>query len=238
MRYYGLTDRGLTRPQNQDSFRIVQQDDTVLAIVCDGIGGHQAGDIASRMACDTMVRCFRRQYDKNPEIWYTHSLEKVNKVVYELAKSEPKYKGMGTTMVAALVDNSGKTFLLNIGDSRAYLIDKNWNISQLTEDHSLVNELIKRDGMSEDKAMEIGRHVITKAIGIWPVIEGDIYELDEDFNYLMLCSDGLHNYVEGNRIVEVLQDKETTGRQKCEKLVELANEAGGYDNITVILVEK
>ena len=238
MRYYGITDRGLTRAQNQDSFRIVQQDDTVLAIVCDGIGGHQAGDIASRMACDTMVRCFRRQYDKNPEIWYTNSLDKVNKVVYELARSEPKYKGMGTTMVAALVDNSGKTFLLNIGDSRAYMIDKEGVIIQLTEDHSLVNELIKRDGLAEEKAMEIGRHVITKAIGIWPVIEGDIYELDEDFSYLMLCSDGLHNYVEPQQVVEVLQDKEMTGRQKCEKLVELANRAGGFDNITVILVEK
>ena len=89
-----------------------------------------------------------------------------------------------------------------------------------------------------DKAREMGQHVITRAIGIWPLVEGDIYEVDEDFKYLMLCSDGLHNYVEADKIIEVLNNSELTGRQKCETLVNMANEAGGYDNITVVLAEK
>ena len=238
MRYFGITDKGISRAQNQDCFRIVQQNDSVLAVVADGIGGHQAGDVASRLACDTLVKCFRSNYNNNPDIWFVTSLDKVNRIVYELAGKEVKYKGMGTTMVAAVVGNKGQVNILNVGDSRAYILDKNNQLVQITEDHSLINELIKKDGMTPERAREVGAHVITRAIGIWPMIEGDIYTVDEDFSYLMLCSDGLHNYVAADRIIEVLNDKEMTGREKCEKLVAMANEAGGFDNITVVLVEK
>ena len=238
MKYFGMTDKGVSRAQNQDSFKIVQHNDSVLAVVCDGIGGHQAGDVASRLACDTLVKCFRRSYENNAERWYNRSLEKVNRVVFELANKEPRYKGMGPTMVSAVVGPDNKIYLLNVGDSRAYLLTKNDELEQITEDHSLFNQLVKKEGIAEDKAREMGQHVITRAIGIWPLVEGDIYEVDEDFKYLMLCSDGLHNYVEADKIIEVLNNSELTGRQKCETLVNMANEAGGYDNITVVLAEK
>ena len=238
MRYYGMTDKGISRAQNQDCFRIVREDDNVLAVVADGIGGHQAGDVASRLACDSLVKSFRKNYDHNPDFWFATSLDRVNRIVYELAGKEPKYRGMGTTMVAAVIDKDNTVSLLNVGDSRAYILDNENHLIQLTEDHSLINELIKRDGMTMEKAMEIGAHVITRAIGIWPAIEGDIYTVEEDFKCLMLCSDGLHNYVEPEKIIQILNDKDLTGRSKCEKLVAMANEAGGYDNITVVLMEK
>ena len=142
---------------------------------------------------------------------------------------------MGTTLVAA-IKTAQATYILNVGDSRCYYMDKEGKLNQITEDHSLVNELVKTEGMEPEKAEAVGRHIITKAVGIWPAVEGDIFELNDEYRYLMLCSDGLHDYVDHESIVSILHVEKNTPK-KLEELVEKANEVGGYDNTTVVLVE-
>lgn len=236
MRALGITDKGLKREQNQDSYVIVDDGSTLFVAVCDGIGGHQAGDIASTMTCNMLSSCFRNEYDGNPEEWFRMALKKVNRHVYEEAESKPELKGMGTTLVAAIFTEN-TTYILNVGDSRCYYFSKNDNLVQVSEDHSLVNDLIRIEGMEQEKAEAVGRHIITRAVGIWPVVEGDIYELNDEFKYLMLSSDGLHDYVDDEKMIDILMDNRSTGK-KLEELVDAANGAGGYDNITVILVEE
>ncbi|MBR3350767.1 MAG: serine/threonine-protein phosphatase, partial [Erysipelotrichaceae bacterium] len=164
------------------------------------------------------------------------ALKKVNRHVYEEAESKPELKGMGTTLVAAIFTEN-TTYILNVGDSRCYYFSKNDSLVQVSEDHSLVNDLIRIEGMEQEKAEAVGRHIITRAVGIWPVVEGDIYELNDEFKYLMLSSDGLHDYVDDEKMIDILMDNRSTGK-KLEELVDAANGAGGYDNITVILVEE
>ena len=235
MKAFGITDKGLKREQNQDSYVIVDDGDALLVAVCDGIGGHQAGDIASTLTCNTLSSCFRNEYDGDPEDWFRLALKKVNRKVYEEASGNPDLKGMGTTLVAAIITED-RTYILNVGDSRCYYFNKNDELIQISEDHSLVNDLVRIEGMELEKAEAVGRHIITRAVGIWPVVEGDIYELSDDFRYLMLCSDGLHDYVGADKIIDILKDSRSTNK-KLEELVDTANEVGGYDNITVILAE-
>ncbi len=237
MRCYGLTDIGKTRIQNQDSFLITENDSgATLVIVCDGIGGHQAGDIASKLTCNLMATYFHNHYDKNPQRWFKQALRKVNNAVYDEAQENSRLKGMGTTIVAVIISGD-EINILNVGDSRCYYVSNDSELIQITEDHSLINDLIKKEGMDEQTAREFGQHVITRAVGVWPVVEGDIYRFDEDYRYLILCSDGLHNYVSSEAIVETVTS-EMTMEEKCQKLIDLANDAGGFDNITVALVER
>ena len=186
----GLTDIGKMRIQNQDAFAIAQNDEATFVVVCDGIGGHQAGDVASKTACETMVQYFKNHYDSNTEKWFTNAIRKANTTVWEMSQENQEYRGMGTTLVAAMV-YPDITYVFNVGDSRAYMLTQEEELVQVTEDHSWVNDLIKREGLDAEKAKVIGQHVITRAIGIWPSVEGDIYEIEGNYKALMLCSDGL-----------------------------------------------
>ncbi|MBQ4251825.1 MAG: Stp1/IreP family PP2C-type Ser/Thr phosphatase, partial [Erysipelotrichaceae bacterium] len=206
-----------------------------LVIVCDGIGGHQAGDVASKLTCNLMATYFQNHYDNEPERWFKQALRKVNNAVYDEAQENSRLKGMGTTIVAAILGGDD-IYILNVGDSRCYYISEKGELIQITEDHSLINDLMKKEGMDLEMAKELGQHVITRAVGVWPAVEGDIYRFNEPYRYLMLCSDGLHNYVSEEAILETI-NSELTIEEKCRKLVDLANEAGGFDNITVALVE-
>jgi protein phosphatase len=235
MEIYGQTDKGITRSQNQDSYAIVEQDDAAFLVVCDGIGGHQAGDVASRLACDFMVDFFRRQFDMNAVAWYNQAVRKVNTLVYEKANSDPAYLGMGTTLVSAIV-LPDIVYLLNVGDSRAYYLTTADRLLQITEDHSLVNELVT-EGMDEAKARAMGQHVITRAIGIWPQVEGDIFELTDPWKYLLLCSDGLYNYADDASLVSILTSDQPLPA-KIRQMIDKANLSGGYDNITAVAVRR
>ena len=237
MNSFGQTDKGYARVMNQDYYLIAEKNNATLAVVCDGIGGHQAGDVASRLACETLQIYFDDHYENNPEWFLKQALKRVNKVVYDKAQSDDAYKGMGTTMVCSIMTDKG-LYVLNVGDSRAYVLTDKNQLVQLTEDHSLVNDLVKKEGMDEEKARELGQHVITKAIGIWPVTDGDIFEVTDSFKCLLLCSDGLHNYVPSFVINEILADEQLSGHEKCKKLVDKANEVGGFDNTTVVIVER
>ncbi|MBQ4253143.1 MAG: Stp1/IreP family PP2C-type Ser/Thr phosphatase [Erysipelotrichaceae bacterium] len=235
MNKYGISDKGLARAQNQDSFIIREGKGALLAIVCDGIGGHRAGDVASRLACQGMVLHFDKYFANNPEEWFCQSLKAVNRFIYEKAIENSELKGMGTTMVAALIMD-GETWIMNVGDSRCYEYTEKKGLVQLTEDHSLVNELIKNEGMDPQKAYEIGKHVITRAVGIWLGVEPDIFRIDNDYQWLLLCSDGLYNYVPLGDIADTLANGEEMA-DKAQRLVDFANVAGGYDNITAVMVE-
>ncbi len=235
MNRFGLTDKGFARAQNQDSFTTVEKDGALLIVVCDGIGGHKAGDVASRLACQKMAEHFKENYEDNPEVWFLQALADVNRMVYDKARESEDYRGMGTTMVAALMRQDDVT-VLNVGDSRCYYLEKGRNLVQVTNDHSLVNELI-REGMDPTKAMALGHHVITRAIGITPQITPDIFHLTERFRYLLVCTDGLYNYVNEDDIIRTLASR-TTIDSKCQRLIDLANLVGGYDNITAVIAER
>lgn len=232
---YGLTDIGKARNQNQDSFAIVEEDNATFVVVADGIGGHKAGDIASKLVCNLLVTYFKNLYDNNPAKWFRQSLKKVNKIVYEEAQSSTNLKGMGTTIVAAIITDKD-VWILNVGDSRAYYLSPANVLVRITEDHSLAQDLIINEGLSLEQAKEIGKHIITRAVGIWPTVEGDIYQVTDKFKILLLCSDGLHNYTASNDVVDIL-NAEVSGAEKCQMLIDAANKAGGFDNITAVIVD-
>ena len=236
MKTFGQTDIGKARVQNQDSFLIAENSEGIkMLVVCDGIGGHQAGDIASRLTCSLMGTYFENHFDHNIERWFLQALRKANNAVYDEAQEDSRLKGMGTTLVAAIIMEDA-VYILNVGDSRCYYQDEDGELIQVTEDHSLINDLVKKEGLDYNTALELGRHVITRAVGIWPSVEGDIYRLKEKYRRLLLCSDGLHNYVSEEAITDVLNSDRTT-EEKCSILIDMANEAGGYDNITVAIAE-
>lgn len=241
MTAYGISDRGCRRPTNQDAYALSVKDEEKVAIlaVCDGMGGANAGNVASRFALDTFME--RVQEKVSPDM-SRESMERAlrdasdaaNETVFRLSTRQPEFAGMGTTLVAGIVVQD-KTMLINIGDSRAYEIDAK-NIIQLTEDHSYVNEMIRQGKLHAEAARSHpNRNLITRAVGVDPTVEGDIYEVDlREGETMLLCSDGLSSMVEDEQIAEIVRraaDLETA----ANALVEAAKLRGGADNITVIL---
>ena len=234
---FGITDKGICRTNNQDSFVIEEKDGCLLGVVCDGIGGGRAGDVASAMAAEIMAEQFREFFepDKDWQQWLLDTVNLANISVYQKSIEDDECAGMGTTLVAFIADGS-RTLVVNVGDSRCYQL-KEGGMEQVSEDHTLVNEMVKYRGFDYEFACQlVGRNVISRAIGVNEVVEGDCFEPD-NYQYLLLCSDGLHGYVEEESIRDCLYDEETDLPQKAEKLVELANEAGGWDNTTVVILK-
>jgi serine/threonine protein phosphatase PrpC len=210
------------------------------AIVADGMGGHRAGDVASGLAVDSLV--------KSLEAWEETSsaeegaskladmIRKANKVVFESASLNEQYHNMGTTVVMALLD--GDTGLIgHIGDSRAYRL-RSGQLMQLTEDHTLVNELTKSGQLSpEEAAHHPRRNVLTRALGTDHDVDVDVQIIDwETGDRLLLCSDGLSGLVEPALLLATLEDQDAKLEQQAQKLIDLALAAGGDDNVTVVLV--
>lgn len=244
MTAYGISDRGCRRPTNQDAYALSVKDEEKVAIlaVCDGMGGANAGNVASRFALDTFME--RVQEKVSPDM-SREAMERAlrdasdaaNETVFRLSTRQPEFAGMGTTLVAGIVVQD-KTMLINIGDSRAYEIDAK-NIIQLTEDHSYVNEMIRQGKLHAEAARSHpNRNLITRAVGVDPTVEGDIYEVDlREGETMLLCSDGLSSMVEDEQIAEIVRraaDLETA----ANALVEAAKLRGGADNITVILFSR
>ena len=233
---FGITDKGICRTSNQDSFAIEKKDDCLLGVVCDGIGGGQAGDVASAMACEIMTEQFRQFFDpaQDWQQWLLDTVTLVNISVYQKGLEDDDCAGMGTTLVAFIADDE-KTVVINVGDSRCYQLTGGQMI-QVSDDHTLVNELVKSQGFDYDFACSlVGRNVISRAIGVNEVVVGDCFELGK-YQYLMLCSDGLHGYVEEEAISSCLLDPQMSLEEKGAKLVTLANEAGGWDNVTAVIL--
>jgi len=238
MNCYGTTDKGRSRTQNQDCYMIARQGDGLLACVCDGIGGAQAGDVASRLAAAAMEHAYKDAApgsDGDLLAWLTAAVAQANKEVYTQAAAKPEYHGMGTTMVAVL-RTAGRTLVANVGDSRAYRLDASGTLTQVTHDHTLINDLRERGGLDERQLALSGlSHVITRAVGIATAVTVDCFEVEGQWRSLLLCSDGLYNSVSNQAIVEALTSSMDLVSQG-QVLVKQANDAGGPDNITLVIL--
>lgn len=238
------TDIGRVRQVNEDHSWVGQLDNGVtLAIVADGMGGHKAGDVASERAVEAF-RAAAEQGASKPELSLQEgkmiirqAISSANEAVFELASRNERYHNMGTTVVAALLQ-SGNAIIGHVGDSRAYKIAEG-GIKQLTEDHTLVNELVKSGQLSpEEAANHPRRNVLTRAVGTDSHVDIDVQSVDwSQGDVLLLCSDGLTNMVSEQQMLEAVADDRPALGAKADRLISLALQAGGDDNITVILLQ-
>lgn len=242
MQYWGITDPGCTRPQNQDSYQIEVLDrSTLLCIVCDGMGGAKSGNVASSLAVDVFVQEVKRTWtpDMDPDMldqMLRNAVKLANFTVYDQAKQFEEFTGMGTTLVAALIQPQFAA-VVNVGDSRAYSV-KSDGVSQITVDHSLVQMMIRRGELTPEQARSYpGKNLITRAIGTEAVVECDIFHRrPQKGECLLLCTDGLSNMVDEQEILfEVVHG--ANRQSSCERLLEIAKNRGAPDNVTCVLVE-
>ena len=237
---FGKTDVGLMRTINQDSIFVSTQpigNIPNLFIVADGMGGHKAGDVASREAIERFVKYACTTHMSDPANILDAGIISVNKDIFDMANSNRDYSGMGTTFVAAsLVENH--VYIANVGDSRLYLIGR--DIRQITRDHSLVEDMVRMGVLEREEARtHYKKNVITKAIGVADdkTSTPDIFEIEvENGDKLLLCSDGLTNMVEDYDIKKIVKDNDSI-EDAVRELIRQANENGGKDNISAILIE-
>ena len=233
---YGITDRGLVRTQNQDSYADWTQDGMLFAVVCDGMGGARSGNIASQMAVEHFSNDLRENQTMSPPDRLTHALIVANDAVLQRALEDPDCAGMGTTLVAVLAQPDNHVFLMNVGDSRCYHISES-GIRQVTRDHSLVADLVERGKITPEQARtHPNRNIITRALGTEQNVVGDLFEIDLfPGEYLLLCSDGLSNTVgEQEMLFEALYGGDDS--TCCQRLLDIALSRGAPDNVTAVLV--
>jgi protein phosphatase len=235
LRATARTDVGRKRAANEDRYALAPE--LGLYLVADGMGGHTAGQVASELAAEGAVAALRALEGAEAPLTekLRYSVAAANRSIFATARARPELTGMGTTLVAVLVDGQ-RVALAHVGDSRAYLV-RGGRIRRLTDDHSLVAELVRRREISErDARGHPHRHVLTRALGVRRAVEADLAELTPAGGDLfVLCSDGLTGHVDDDEIARtVLADPDLDA--VCERLVELANARGGDDNITVVLV--
>lgn len=240
MKYCGLSDIGLIRETNQDSFYCsYNEKQEFLAIVCDGIGGGKAGDIASKIACEVFVEMFEKKKifssDKKNKEWIEEVIRKANNDVYESSLTSRTRHGMGTTLVGVLITKKA-TYVFHLGDSRVYGIYEKELIC-FTEDHNLAADLIKSGELSEKDALLHPRgKALTNALGIWSQYKVDINKIRTGYKYLLVCSDGLHGYI-NEKVIQSELIEANNVEEKAKRYIELSKQSGGFDNVTVIVIE-
>ncbi len=239
---WGKSDIGMARKDNQDSYVYSVSDAKKLAfaVVCDGMGGAAAGNVASQLALEKFTEHIKETNCKN----FSHeqictllenALEDANTAVHDKALSDRSFTGMGTTLVA-VVATSSKVAVINVGDSRAYKINAE-GISKITNDHSLVADMVRMGEITEEQAQEHpGKNLITRAVGTDVTVTGDVFFPEiERGDFILLCSDGLSNLVsEQEMLYEVMHGD--SHEDCCSRLIDIANKRGGFDNITVVLL--
>ncbi|MCM1262767.1 MAG: Stp1/IreP family PP2C-type Ser/Thr phosphatase [Butyrivibrio sp.] len=239
LKTYAITDIGLRRQLNQDF--VFSSEEPVgslpnLFIVADGMGGHKAGDFASRYAVETIIEEIKATDEKEPVAILNKAISKAN--TYTILKSlqDDKLSGMGTTVVMATCIGN-ELEVANVGDSRLYLI--NDKIEQITIDHSLVEEMVRMGSISREAARNHpDKNIITRAIGAQDTVEADIFTLEVRVgDMILLCSDGLTNMIEDEDILKILKSGESL-KDMAEELVRTANNNGGKDNISLIIIER
>ena len=247
LRAAGLSHVGMKRTHNEDSIRILS--DYSLYIVADGMGGHASGEVASRMSVETISSFFKMttrdteatwpfkeeknlRYDENRLV---AGIKWSNRRIYEAASRDPKYKGMGTTIVTAFFTQNG-AYLGHVGDSRGYRI-RNGVIEQITEDHSLLNDYIKANKLTPEEIEHFPhKNVIVRALGMKELVQVDVNRLDPKIDDIyLLCSDGLSSMCTDPEILKIILDAGDL-KTACKNLIDAANDAGGTDNSTVALV--
>jgi protein phosphatase len=238
------TDRGIIREINEDNFCV--DEDIGLVAVADGLGGHASGEVASKMAIDVIRDYINRTEKTNEPLIGSYNKEYsgtanrlasairlANKAIYEAAQGNSQWQGMGTTISAALLKGN-KLSIAHVGDSRIYLARAN-QIEQLTDDHTLVYEQVRMGLITKEYAEKSNiKNILTNALGIAPDVVVDVDELTlSDGDILILCTDGLNSMVPDSDILSVVTSVDNPS-EACERLVEMANNNGGKDNITVI----
>ena len=241
MQYWGLTDPGCVRTQNQDAYQIVQLDrSTLLCVLCDGMGGAKSGNIASALAIDVFVQELRRVHRSGMnreqiEQMLISGAKLANFTVFDQAQQFEEFDGMGTTLVAAYIVGK-KATIVNVGDSRCYYVNRE-GISQITRDHSLVELMVERRELTPEQAKFYpGKNYITRAIGTETMVECDLFHVKmERGDALLLCSDGLSNMMDDQEILfEVVHG--VNKEYCCQRLLDIAKMRGAPDNVTSVLV--
>lgn len=239
MKIFGLTHPGEVRKQNQDAYEIrVLADGVVVAVVCDGMGGAKAGNIASTLAIGTFMDVLLQNElpsDENVRWHMEEAASVANQVVFHRSLEDSDCSGMGTTMVALLVQK-GEAYILNEGDSRCYHITGS-QVSRITRDHSLVEALVERGELTQEEArIHPHKNLITRALGTELELRADLYRQSVlAGDYLLLCSDGLSNLVRGDEMVQFIHPDRSL-EESCQGLLDLALERGAPDNVTIVLV--
>lgn len=240
MEVYFQSDIGKRRKSNQDyTATFTNQKNQLLALLADGMGGHQAGDIASRQAVEEIGIAWEATTIDDSEKavqWFLQHIQQTNQRIFEKGQSQPTLSGMGTTLeVVTLLDNH--LALAHVGDSRIYLF-REQRLIALTEDHSLVNALLKSGEITQEMAQNHPRkNIITRSLGMPGSLEVDVaIHKIEDHDQLLLCSDGLTNMVSEPKITQILLEAASL-QDASQRLIEEANAKGGLDNITVLLID-
>ena len=245
----GLSDVGLQREHNEDSFVVLKEYD--LFVVADGMGGHRAGDVASKLATETISEFFKTTANEDVT-WPFHfdtnlseeenrlltGIRVANRQIFERSTRSREYHGMGTTVVGAMFSPRKKRMYIgHVGDSRCYRI-RHGQIQLMTRDHSLINDyLLAMPDLSEEQSSELPKNVITRALGMQDQVVVDLQHDDPtDGDVYVLCSDGLSGMIPDEEIQRIVTSSNNIG-EACRKLIEKANEHGGEDNITAVLVK-
>lgn len=240
LRTFSVTDIGKKRKLNQD---YVFASDKPLGnlpnifIVADGMGGHNAGDYASKYAVETIREEIERSFEKSPVKILRRAIETANEHIRKKAKEEETLSGMGTTVVAATCLSDKYLEVANVGDSRLYVVNDR-KIEQITRDHSLVEEMIRMGGIDREAARSHpDKNIITRAVGAKDTVDVDFFSVELDpGDIVLMCSDGLTNMLEDKEIHMILSSQGSV-EEKAEELVKAANNNGGRDNIAVIVIE-
>ncbi len=239
LEYAGVSDVGRVRRHNEDAFAFASVGANVpFAVVCDGMGGHLAGEVASQMAIDVLLEEMNAL--KKIHLGKLRTVvASANQRIFRHAISHEACKGMGTTLVLAVFDEED-VFVLNVGDSRAYHYDQRGRrIAQISRDHSLLEELISTKQLSGDQIKNFPyRNVITRSLGARQVVKPDVFECRwQSGDCILLCSDGMSDCIQEEEILAVLHRERENMLDVCNELVDMANERGGKDNITVVVVQ-
>jgi len=239
-----MTDSGRIRRHNQDVFKVLFDEDREVAVlvVCDGMGGAKAGNIASALAAESFMHYMGKYVEDIGEqsdvaMKMADAVLAANRAVYDKSIQDEEYNGMGTTLTAAISTSDGEV-IVNVGDSRVYHVTQS-AITQITKDHSVVEDMVTRGDLTRAEARRHpNKHLITRALGTHNDEEPDVFFLSlKQGEYILLCSDGLSNVVMDSEILFELQ-QDFTVQQCCEKLVEMALTRGAPDNVTAVLFRK
>lgn len=240
MEYFALTDIGKVRNKNQDqAVAAINGKNQILGLVCDGMGGHKAGEIASHVVEDHVLTCFRGIPpfidEEEVENWLMDTVLEAHQIVKRMANMDEDTKGMGTTAAIAVVMDE-QVYTCHVGDSRIYLYNEN-GIEQLTRDHTLVNELIERGAISKEQGKNHRqKNILMQAIGADMDIVPEMNKVDLNGRNVLICSDGLYNNLSEQDMIKILRKKDMI-KNKVHELINQANEQGGSDNIAVVLIE-
>lgn len=236
MQYCGLSNKGKVRGNNEDFFYVPEKDGIQIFVVADGMGGENAGEIASALAVSGIVVYIEENFnEKDRALLLRKALLDANKTVLDTARSDKQYDSMGTTAVCALTEND-KVYIANVGDSRCYLFSKS-GLEQISVDHSYVQEMVDKGVLTREEAKKHpNKNLITRAIGVDRFINVDIFVHSwGKGDRLLLASDGLTGMVDDEKLTEIISNAKNA-KDGVEALIKAANDAGGKDNITSVLI--